>query len=60
MSVATTMGYTGILMAPSVIGFVAERTGFTPVFLGMAALIFMVFLMSGLARTGDYRHPNAE
>lgn len=60
MSVATTMGYTGILMAPSVIGFVAERTGFTPVFLGMAALIFMVFLMSGLARTGDYRHPNAD
>ena len=59
MSVATTMGYTGILLAPSVIGFVAERTGYTPVFLGMATLIFVVFLMSGLARTGDYRHPDA-
>ena len=28
MSVVTTMGYSGILMAPSAIGFVAERTGF--------------------------------
>ena len=29
MSVVTTMGYSGILLAPSAIGFVAEHTGFS-------------------------------
>ena len=32
MSVVTTMGYSGILVAPSIIGFVGERTGFAPVY----------------------------
>ena len=31
MSVVTTMGYSGILVAPSLIGFVGERTGFAPI-----------------------------
>jgi fucose permease len=53
MSVATTMGYAGILFAPSTIGFVAERTGFTPVFIAMAVLIAIVALMADLTHAAD-------
>ena len=55
MSVVTTMGYSGILAAPSVIGFVGERTGFSPVFIAVAALLVLVFLMAGLTRCGRFR-----
>lgn len=54
MSVVTTMGYSGILLAPSVIGFVAEHTGFGPVFVALSILLVVVVLMSGLARTADF------
>jgi fucose permease len=54
MSVVTTMGYSGILMAPSAIGFVAERTGFGPIFIALSALQVVVFLMAGLARAADF------
>ena len=60
MSVVTTMGYSGILAAPSVIGFVGERTGFSPVFIAVAALLVLVFLMAGLTRSADFDHPPAE
>lgn len=53
MSVATTMGYAGILLAPASIGFVGEHLGFRPVFAAMALLLFTVFLMSGLVRAAD-------
>ncbi|MBX3569905.1 MAG: MFS transporter [Rhizobiaceae bacterium] len=59
VSVATTMGYSGILLAPSPIGFMAEHVGYTPVFAVMGGLIFVVFLMSGLAHTADYDHGKA-
>jgi predicted MFS family arabinose efflux permease len=54
MSVVTTMGYSGILMAPSAIGFAAERTGFGPIFIALSALQLVVFLMAGLARAADF------
>jgi MFS family permease len=54
MSVATTIGYCGILIAPSAVGFTAERTGFVPVFAAMALLLVVVFLMAGLARAADF------
>ena len=54
MSVVTTMGYSGILMAPSAIGFVGERTGFGPIFVAVSGLLIVVFLMSGLARAADF------
>lgn len=53
MSVVTTMGYSGILMAPSAIGFVAERTGFGPIFVGLSALLVVVCLMASLAHAAD-------
>ncbi|MGE3305126.1 MAG: MFS transporter [Rhizobiaceae bacterium] len=57
MSVAATMGYAGILFAPSSVGFVAEHSGFEPVFMAMAGLILVVALMAGLARTADFAEP---
>lgn len=53
MSVATTMGYSGILVAPSVIGFIGERIGFAPVFAGVAALLATVALMAGFTAAAD-------
>lgn len=55
MSVVTTMGYSGILLAPSAIGFAAEHVGFTPVFITLSALLVVVSLMGGLVRTADFK-----
>lgn len=53
MSVVTTMGYSGILVAPSVIGFVGERTAFAPVFIAIAVLLALVFLASAITKAAD-------
>ncbi|MEO5323860.1 MFS transporter [Mesorhizobium sp. CC13] len=55
MSVVTTMGYSGILVAPSAIGFVAQFTGFAPIFVALSGLLVVVCLMAGLARHADFR-----
>ena len=61
MSVVTTMGYSGILVAPSAIGFIGERTGFAPIFVSLAGLLVVVCLMAGLARSADFvAHQPAE
>ena len=54
ISVVTTMGYSGILVAPSIIGFVGERTGFAPVFIAIAIILALLSLLSGLTRTADF------
>jgi fucose permease len=54
MSVVTTMGYSGLLVAPSAIGFVGEQTGFSPVFIALSGLLVVVFLMAGLVRRADF------
>jgi fucose permease len=56
MSVVTLMGYSGILVAPSGIGFVAEHVGFAPVFVSLSGLLIVVCLMAGLARVADFGH----
>lgn len=61
LSTVTLMGYSGILVAPSAIGFIGERTGFAPVFLALAGLLVVVGLMGGLVRGADAirAHPAA-
>ncbi len=59
MAVVTTMGYSGILLAPSAIGFAAERTGFGPVFVALSVLLVVVFLMAPLAHTADFGSADA-
>ena len=60
MSVVTTMGYSGILLAPSAIGFAAEHAGFSPVFMVLSGFLVVVCLMAGLARHADFAPPPAE
>lgn len=55
MSVVTTMGYSGILLAPSAIGFAAEHVGFTPVFITLSGLLVVVSLMGGLVQSADFK-----
>lgn len=50
LSVVTFMGYSGILVAPSVIGFIAEQTGFAAIFTALPLLFLVVLALSGLAR----------
>ncbi|MET0575531.1 MAG: MFS transporter [Mesorhizobium sp.] len=60
MSVVTTMGYSGILVAPSLIGFVGGKVGFSPVYVAVALLLMLVFLMSGLTRSADLNHDTVQ
>lgn len=53
ISVVTTMGYSGMLVAPSLIGFVAGRSGFAVVFMALPALLLVVLTFSRLARHAD-------
>ncbi|MCU0831155.1 MAG: MFS transporter [Rhizobiaceae bacterium] len=53
ISVATFMGYSGILFAPSLIGFIAEHTGFAPIFFTLALIFVAVFAGAGLGRHAD-------
>jgi len=57
ISVVTFMGYSGILVAPSLIGFVAEVTGFAAVFLTLPLLVVVVLALSHLVRHADARGP---
>lgn len=53
LSVVTTMGYSGILFAPSLIGFIAEHTSLSSVYTAIPALLVVVLLLSSLARYAD-------
>lgn len=54
LSVVTTMGYSGILLAPGSIGFLAERTSFSMIYLGLSLLLLVPLFLSPLARTADF------
>ncbi len=53
LSVVTSLGYSGILFAPSVIGFIAEYTSLSVVYTAVSALNLVVLALSGLARHAD-------
>jgi len=53
ISIVTFMGYSGILFAPSVIGFIAEHTGFAVIFMALPAFVLMPLIFSGLMRHAD-------
>lgn len=56
LSVVTTLGYSGILVAPSLIGFVAAHTGLGPIYAVLSGLLVVVLFVSGLARHADTKH----
>lgn len=53
MSVVTTMGYSGILVAPSLIGFVGGEIGFRPVYVVVAILIALTIPLAGMVASAD-------
>lgn len=53
LSVITTMGHSGILMAPSLIGFIGGLVGLAPVFIVVAVLLGIVSLLSGKTAAAD-------
>jgi fucose permease len=53
ISVVTTLGYSGMLVAPSAIGFAAEHVGFSPVLMALPVLLLVVLALSSLARYAD-------
>lgn len=57
LSVVTTMGYSGILLAPASIGWLAEHVSFASIYLGLAALFAVPLLMSRIARSADFDAP---
>ncbi|TCN31833.1 MFS transporter [Sinorhizobium americanum] len=53
LAVATTMGYSGMLFAPSLIGFIAEHSGFAVIFASLPVLFVVVLLLSHHAIHAD-------
>lgn len=55
LSVVTFMGYSGLLVAPATIGFIAEHTGFSAIYMALAMLVLAVATFSREARYADLR-----
>ncbi len=55
IATVTMLGYSGILVAPSSIGFVAEHIGFRVTFATLALLLIAVALMAGRAAAADFK-----
>jgi MFS family permease len=53
ISTVTMMGYSGILFAPSLIGFVAEHIGYRVTYFALAALLIVVMLLAQRASAAD-------
>lgn len=53
LATVTMVGYAGILVAPSTIGFVAEHAGFRITWAGMAVCLIVVASLARLARDAD-------
>ncbi|MBP0437775.1 MFS transporter [Tianweitania sediminis] len=57
MSVVTTLGYSGILVAPSFIGFIGQNTGFAVIFMVLSVFLLAISLAAGFAATADSARP---
>ncbi|NJM84285.1 MAG: MFS transporter [Tabrizicola sp.] len=56
ISAVTMVGYCGILVAPSSIGFLAEHFGFRPTYAALAVILFGVALLARRAADADGLH----
>ena len=53
IAIATTIGYSGILLAPSAIGFAAEHIGYRITYFAVSLLLLVVALNAGKAGAAD-------
>lgn len=56
LSIVTTLAYSGYIFVPTIIGFIAERTGFMPVYVVLALLFIIVFALAGITRHAEAGH----
>lgn len=56
IAAVTMVGYAGILVAPSTIGFVAEHLGYRPTYAALSALLVLVALLAGRTAAADANH----
>lgn len=54
LSIVTVLGYSGILLAPGLIGFFAVSTGFAPIFIALAALLLLPLLCAPITKGADF------
>lgn len=57
IAAVTTVGYAGILVAPAVIGVIAEQVGFRITYAALAGLLLLVAAQAGRARNADAARP---
>jgi hypothetical protein len=60
ISAVSFMGYSGLLFAPSLIGFIARHTGLGLIYVALPLLYIVVLALSGLARYADPEGGRAE
>lgn len=53
ISIVTMVGYCGILVAPSSIGFLAEHAGFRPTYAGLSLILVLVAVLAARAADAD-------
>ncbi len=58
ITTVTMMGYSGILVAPSSIGYIAEHVGFRATFAAMAVILLAVAALAGRAAAADGVQPS--
>ncbi len=56
ISFVTMIGYSGILLAPTSIGFIAEATGFRVTFAALACILLLVALLAARASAAETVH----
>lgn len=56
LSIVTTLAYSGYIFVPTIIGFIAERTGFVPVYIGLASMFIVVFALANTTRHAEAGH----
>ncbi|RYI34300.1 MAG: MFS transporter, partial [Acetobacteraceae bacterium] len=59
ISIVTMVGYCGILVAPSTIGFLAEHMGFRPTYAALSVILVLVALLAARAADADARKASA-
>lgn len=50
LSIVTVQGYAGVLLAPSIVGWVGERTGFAPVFVALGLMTLAIVALAAVVR----------
>jgi MFS family permease len=54
LSLTTTIGYSGVLVAPAILGYVAEYTGFALLFSLLPVFLIAVFAMAPITKHADF------